>query len=140
MAVTTALLFPWKDTYSVKIGVIDVQHRGLVNYLNELHLAMVEGRGKETLGKILANLIKYTQNHFATEERLLQLHGYPDYTSHKAEHDHLTTKVLGFQTRFQANEVGLTLDVMEFLKDWLSHHILGSDQKYSPFLNAQGVF
>jgi hypothetical protein len=28
---------------------------------------------------------------------------------------------------------------MEFLKNWLSKQILGSDQRYAPFLNAQGV-
>jgi hypothetical protein len=31
------------------------------------------------------------------------------------------------------------IEVMEFLKDWLGKHILGSDKKYGPFLNAQGV-
>jgi hemerythrin len=28
---------------------------------------------------------------------------------------------------------------MEFLKNWLTDHIMGSDQKYKPFLNAKGI-
>jgi hemerythrin len=139
MATTTALLFPWSDTYSVKIGVIDMQHKGLVNYLNELHQGMSEGRGKDVLGKILSQLVKYTQLHFTTEERLMQTHGYPDYLAHKAEHEGLTKTVLDFQHKFESNEVGLTVDVMNFLKDWLTKHIQGSDKKYGPFLNAKGV-
>jgi hemerythrin len=140
VATATTLLFPWKEAYSVKIGVIDMQHKGLVNFLNELHQAMIEGRGKDVLGKILANLIKYTQVHFAAEEKLMQSHGYPGYPLHKPEHDRLTAQVLDFQRKFQSNEIALTIEVMEFLKDWLSKHILGSDKKYGPFLNAQGVF
>ena len=53
----TALLFPWSDTYSVKIGIIDMQHKNLVNILNDLHHAMVSGQGKQSLGKILSDLI-----------------------------------------------------------------------------------
>jgi hemerythrin len=28
---------------------------------------------------------------------------------------------------------------MDFLKDWLCKHILESDKRYGPFLNAKGV-
>ena len=140
MGTATAVLFPWSDAYSVKIGIIDMQHKNLVGYVNELHQAMLEGHGKEKLGKILSNLIKYTHVHFGTEEKLMQSHGYPYYPQHKAEHDHLSATVVAFQDKFQRNEIGLTIEVMEFLKDWLVKHILGSDKKYAPFLNGKGVF
>ncbi|MGD0227655.1 MAG: bacteriohemerythrin [Terriglobia bacterium] len=139
MATATGLLFPWSDTYSVKIGVIDMQHKNLANIINELHQAMVGGQGKQQVVKSLSNLIKYTQIHFKTEENFMVSHQYPDYMNHKTEHDRLTKTVREFQDKFQRNEVGLTIDVMEFLKNWLSKQILGSDQRYAPFLNAQGV-
>jgi hemerythrin-like metal-binding protein len=139
VATTTSLLFPWIDTYSVKIGIIDMQHKNLVNIVNELHEAMRAGHAKEKLGQILSNLIKYTQIHFGTEEKFMVSRGYPEYVQHKAEHDRLTATVLDFQRKFQQNEVGLTVDVMEFLKDWLIKHILGCDKKYAPFLNERGV-
>lgn len=139
MATATAQLFPWTDAYSVKIGIIDTQHKNLVGLMNELHQSMVSGHGKDQLGKILASLIKYTRVHFMTEETLMESHQYPEYTFHKAEHERLTTTVLEFQAKFRRNEAGLTIDVMDFLKNWLSKHILESDQRYAPFLNAQGV-
>ena len=33
----------------------------------------------------------------------------------------------------------MTVEVMNFLKDWLSNHIQTSDKKYGPFLNSKGV-
>jgi len=139
MVAASGVLFTWNDSFSVNIGVIDMQHKKLVSMVNELHQAMVEGSGKEKLGNILSNLINYTRDHFTTEERLMRTHAYPDFLAHKSEHEHLTGTVVDFQRRFQSNEVGLTIEVMEFLKNWLCNHILGSDKKYSPFLNAKGV-
>jgi hemerythrin len=136
---TGTVLFPWNDSYSVNIGTIDVQHKNLVNIVNELHQAMKGGVGRDKLGQILSDLIKYTQEHFATEERLMYGHAYPEFPAHKSEHERLTSTVLGFQRRFLSNEVGLSVDVMEFLENWLIKHILGSDKKYSPFLIAKGV-
>jgi hemerythrin-like metal-binding protein len=139
MITAIAPLIPWSDAFSVKIGIIDMQHKGLVDLINELHQAMVTGTGKAHLGKILSSLIKYTQAHFKAEEGLMQSHQYPDLTNHKAEHDRFTKTVVDFQGKFQRNEIGLTSEVMDFLKDWLMKHIMGVDKKYSPFLNAKGV-
>jgi hemerythrin-like metal-binding protein len=139
MATATVLLFPWSNTYSVHIGIIDMQHKNLVNIVNDLHQAMVAGYGKQKLGKILSHLVEYTQGHFKTEEHFMESQNYPEYAVHKAEHDHLTKTVLDFQDKFQKNEIGLTVEVMDFLKNWLGQHILGSDKKYAPFLNAHGV-
>jgi len=139
MPAVSTELFRWDAKYSVNIGILDTQHKNLVRMVNELHEAMGVGSSREKLGQILAGLVKYTQAHFATEERLMQLHGYPDFLTHKSEHEHLTRTVMDFERRFLSNEVGLSVEVMEFLRDWLVKHILGSDKKYSPFLNAKGV-
>ena len=139
MAVAGCVLFTWEDSFSVNIGVIDMQHKKLVSMVNDLHQAMMEGSGKDKLGSILSNLVGYTRGHFTTEERLMRTHAYPDFLAHKSEHEHLTRTVMDFQRRFLSNEVGLSVEVMEFLRDWLVKHILGSDKKYSPFLIAKGV-
>jgi hemerythrin len=69
----------------------------------------------------------------------MESHHYPELNHHKSEHMILTTVVLTFQSKFQRNEVGLTIDVMDFLKNWLCKHIMESDKKYAPRLNSQGL-
>ncbi len=132
-------LMPWKDEYSVKIKHIDDQHKGLVKLVNELHVAMLSGHAKDSLASILSQLISYTRAHFITEEVLLQAQGYPELAAHKAEHESLTAKVLQFQKEFVAGKAMLSMEILEFLKNWLKNHIMGTDKRYSPFMNAKGV-
>jgi len=139
MSIAATVLFPWSDEYNVNIGIIDTQHKNLVNIINELHQAMITGKAKQDLGNILSNLVKYTRVHFNTEETIMKSHQYPDYPAHKSLHEQLTKTVLDFQAKFQKNEVGLTIEVMDFLKGWLGKHILGTDKRYTEFLNSKGV-
>ena len=129
----------WQDSWLVGVQVVDSQHKQLVALLNQLHEAMGKGQGRQVAGNILASLIEYTKAHFAAEERLLQINGYPDFVAHKLEHERLTTKVIQFQKDWDAGQVTLSLDIMQFLSDWLRSHILGVDKKYVPFLHSKGV-
>ena len=131
--------FAWNEKYSVHIREIDEQHKKLVALINELFEAMKAGQGQEILGKVIAGLITYTKSHFATEERLMRDHGYAEYLVHKQIHDSLTKKVMDLNNQYQAGQAALTVQVTNFLKDWLINHILGTDKKYSAFLNSKGI-
>ena len=132
-------MFEWKPQYSVNIGSIDGQHQNLFRIAEELYAAMSAGRGKAALSRILDRLVQYTVTHFAHEERLLPIHGYPDLAAHQAQHQALTKQVLTFQADFDAGRTALTVQVLHFLKDWLQQHIATSDQKYAPYLIEKAV-
>jgi hemerythrin len=82
----TQPIFPWLGKYSVGI---DAQHQGLVRLINDLHAAMAAGHGRDPVGKILDELVRYTQSHpRATspfEENLLQ-RGYSKLAARQAIH------------------------------------------------------
>ena len=132
-------LMVWSDQFSIGIQSVDDQHKKLVEYVNELHDAMMSGKSDDVLGPILNNLIDYTANHFAFEEKLFCEHNYPDTTAHTAEHKALAEKVIAFNEDFKRGDASISLGIMSFLKDWLMNHILKSDKKYSPFLIEKGV-
>lgn len=133
-------LMEWNDKLSVGIQQFDNEHKRLVAMLNELFDAAQGGHGKEVLGKILDGLITYTATHFANEERYMKEHKYADYAAHKAEHDALAKQVLDVQARYKAGaSAALSMEVMNFLKNWLGKHIQGTDKKYGPFLNDKGI-
>jgi len=132
-------MFEWNQQYSVGISSIDGQHQNLFAIARELYAAMSAGQGKQALGRILDRLVQYTSVHFAHEERLMQQHKYPDFAIHKLEHDKLTKQVLAFQADYTAGRVAMTIQILEFLKEWLDHHIKGSDAAYGPYLKAKAV-
>ncbi|MCC6408567.1 MAG: bacteriohemerythrin [Planctomycetes bacterium] len=132
-------LMTWTDKYATGIASIDNQHKKLIEMLNNLQDAMLAGQGNEAIAKILDGLVQYTVTHFAHEEKLFATHGYAEAASHKAEHDKLAKQVLEFQAQIKAGKTKLSAAVMNFLRDWLNNHILGTDKKYAPFLKGKGA-
>ncbi|MCL6622622.1 MAG: bacteriohemerythrin [Syntrophobacterales bacterium] len=132
-------LTAWKETYSVNIRELDEQHRRLLGLVEQLRTAMRQGRGKEELRRIFDGLVAYTATHFACEERLMEAHGFPEYEEHQRIHAAMTRKVLDLQRQFHCGRLGLSLEVLKFLEEWVEKHILGTDKKYGPFLNQRGV-
>jgi|APMed6443717190_1056831.scaffolds.fasta_scaffold84736_1 hemerythrin len=133
-------IMQWNKTFETNIKKIDEQHQGLVNILNALHDSMLKGDSNSEMGKLLEKLVNYTVIHFKTEEELFDKHGFPETTKHKAEHNDLTGKASKLLKDHKAGATVVSADLMYFLKDWLKNHILGSDKKYGPFLNAKGVY
>jgi len=130
----------WKDNLSVGVKQLDEDHKNLVGMINELHEAMRAGKGAATLDKILGGLVEYTKTHFAREEEFFKKTGYPQAASHRQEHEALTQRVTEVQNKHKAGTNGsLSIEVLDFLKDWLVKHIQGSDQSYGPFLNSKGI-
>ena len=48
---------------------------------------------------------------------------------HKAEHDGFVADIAAFQQKFEAGSATLSVEVMHFLRDWLSRHIMQTDKK-----------
>ena len=119
----------WNDNMSVGNPAIDRDHKMLVQYVNEMHAAMATGKGKDLLGVILGKLVKYTQEHFGREEIIWKAGHYVDFNKHKQQHVDLLHTVADFKKKFDSGSVALTLDVMNFLRDWLTNHILKSDKE-----------
>ena len=132
-------LIKWDDSFSVKVAEIDRQHQKLISMINELNDAMKQGKGKDILGKIVNGLISYTATHFKTEENYFERFGYPDADQHKKEHIAFVQKVSDFKNGFEKGKLSLSIEVMNFLSDWLQNHIKGTDKKYSQFFNGKGL-
>ena len=130
-------LITWNDSFSVGSEEIDSQHRNLVGMLNGLHEAMSRGRGRDIMVATITNLVAYTRTHFRTEEDLFKHVGYPHTAAHVKEHQAFTGKITDFRDRFSAGKAALSVEVMNFLSDWLKNHIMGSDKQYVPFITVR---
>lgn len=130
-------LLPWSTKLETAIEEIDIQHKELVRMVNLLHKSMRLQKGSKEVGGILNDLAEYTVFHFGFEEGLFQQSDYPEYESHKKTHEELVAKVVAFQTDFDSGKATITMDLMDFLTDWLKNHIMKTDMEYAPFLKKK---
>lgn len=132
-------LMTWSDAMSVGIKEIDNQHRQLIDIINSLAEAMRNRKSNEEMGRILGELSRYTLNHFSLEERYFRQFGYPDTAAHVEQHKAFIAKVGGFQSDFASGKLAISIEIMNFLSDWLVKHIKGTDKLYAPFLKEKGL-
>jgi len=131
--------FRWTEMYKVNIEVLDRQHQGLFDTVNELNSALASGDGEAVTAPILRKLVEYAQTHFTTEEALMRKYNFCGLVAHKTEHDEFVEKVGRFLREHKEGKAGVPVALLMFLQSWLREHILVTDKAYSSFLNARGV-
>ncbi|MCX7984318.1 MAG: bacteriohemerythrin [Bacteroidetes bacterium] len=132
-------LVQWNSELSVGIPSIDSQHKKLVELVNTMHEAMLTGKGKDIVAKILSELITYTKTHFKHEEDYMERTAYPQTAVHALQHAQLTKKVLDLQSKVESGTVTITMEVMNFLKSWLQDHIMKMDKAYEQHFKQHGL-
>jgi hemerythrin-like metal-binding protein len=132
-------LIAWNETMSMGIEIIDRQHRGLVELANALHEAILNKAPDGQRQAIFEELIRHTREHFAFEEALFAEHGYPELEEHQQEHVRLIEQIEEFKRQAAAGDLVSGVESMQFIKKWVSAHILESDKQYSGYMISRGV-
>jgi hemerythrin len=120
----------WTSDLDTGIEAIDQQHRKIVDYINELEVAILKKDSAAT-GRVLDGLEEYCRLQFAFEEELQVKAGYKHAASHKMVHDVFTKRMAKYRERHKAGEdiAGL---LHEALSTWLLLHIKREDKNFVP--------
>jgi hemerythrin len=130
----------WNDRISVGVEAVDADHKKMMGMINDLYDAILAGCGRQKLSSLLDHLVDYTRYHFAREEELFARTGYPDAAAHKREHEQMAAWMKTAWHRYHNSSAEApSFEVMNYLKDWLLDHILGSDQKFAPHMKAHHI-
>lgn len=126
-------LIHWTEALSVKVSSMDNDHRVLIDLINQL--ASAEKIGNRRIAEsVLDELINYTIDHFNREEQFLQEVGYPfdELITHKLQHASFTETIQDIRWQYlHGFRPKINREVLLFLRDWLSKHILVEDMKYA---------
>lgn len=126
----------WSENMSVENLTIDQQHQQLITMVNAVYDAMHSGKGEHIVAETVAQLAQYTRTHFAHEERYMQQIGYPELGQHQQIHRNLIARVKDIQDTLASGRHFSSVTLGNFLKDWLTKHIMNHDQKYAAFATA----
>ncbi len=120
----------WCDDFSVNVPEMDAQHQKLVRLVNQLYSAMKNKKSADKVGEIIDELAKYTVEHFGSEEEYMAKVNFPGLEKHKVVHQQFVKKVSEFEQEYMDGKVTLSIEIIEFLRDWLLNHIGKMDKQY----------
>jgi len=126
----------WHDSLAIGVKEIDQHHRHLVGLLNAAFCALQSGDYRQSFPGLLEELQQYAQYHFGFEEQGMQKYRYPDYLSHKEEHDRFAARVSDLRQEYDGRAVdeALFMETVSFLTQWLMQHIRKTDAAFGHYL------
>lgn len=134
-----AELIPWSDRLSVGNPDMDEQHKQLIKLINVLSAAKLQSKDAEYIEKILNELLNYANYHFVAEEALLTRNGCPHVNDHKREHEEFRSWMARSRLRLgdPKSKREVSSQLLNYLKNWLTSHILTSDKKNVYYLRKK---
>lgn len=132
-------LMEFTDKMKCGVDEIDHQHGALIDIINALYDVGLGRTDTNELGEIFGSLTAYFEEHLDYEEKLLAAEGYPDLARHIREHAALRKRIASYKGQMGAGrDRVVALDLLHYIKQWLSSHIMGSDKQACLFLNGKG--
>lgn len=128
----------WDDSFSTNVAEIDEQHKKLFEMINVFYETQ-SADNHLALGHLMGSLIDYTKFHFSTEEKYFDRFHYGAAEEHKKIHQQFIDKVGDAKRRYDDGGFVISLEITNYLKDWLVAHIKGTDRLYSVFFNQNGL-
>lgn len=129
----------WSDHLRTGIGQLDDGHKELIDLYNRIVWLCGHDPSRSDLCERIRSFVNYGRHHFRQEEEyMIELH-YPDYVSHKLEHDRLLQDAedfienLGGSLQLSEGEA-----ILKYFRHWLLRHIATDDKKLKDFSVAFG--
>ncbi len=118
----------WSEDMSIGVPLLDSDHKALIGFISYLQHCVESDDEKLVICNILDGLITYIGFHFAREESVMKACGYSGIEMHKKEHAAFAQQIPDFRVRYaRESDSSMILELLEFLKNWLDHHILVED-------------
>ena len=119
----------------IGVAEIDNEHSVQIQLLREVESA-VSSLDRDTALAVMKRLDDYTDAHFASEQILMRLHAYPNYSSHEAEHGQLLGEFRRMHTRLAFDDRADLAASLAGLRRWLLTHIQTADRAFAEFVRS----
>lgn len=125
-------MYVFKDEFRTGINSIDEEHQKLFEIADKAYETLMDAfipDKYDYIVEILNELTDYATTHFEHEEEYMMSIRYKKLISHKAEHEEFIEKISGYDlSEIDEQQKDVILELLDFLNDWLIHHILENDK------------
>lgn len=131
--------FTWTEQLSVGNGVIDSDHKDLINQVNGL-IHAIETRNRSDMAQVFKHLEHRLCLHFANEEKIARAVNF-DYSYHELAQQYGLNELRFLRSLLSSKKCLWFDDAIEhftfFLKGWMiDYHINSLDMRMKPVLQA----
>lgn len=130
----------WCDDYNVNVEEIDIQHRKILELVNNLHSSVEACIDKNDLKDLLVELVEFTRMHFSTEEQLMEKYDHPEREEHLSEHRILLQHMTDLVAVVSRGKYPTFYSDYDVSTDWAMVHISEFDKGLGAFLNSKDVY
>lgn len=122
-------LLKWKPAYSLAIPSVDLEHREMINLINECYEQLGENRDPGAIEEFLGEIYSQISAHFALEELAMRKAGFAEYADHKADHERLLDEIRDLMDVFYDDADEGTRQLQVRLADWFGRHFSTFDSR-----------
>lgn len=133
-----ALHLAWQEAYECGEPTIDREHRELFELSNAMIDAFMSSGGDPArAAPAYDRLLEHITQHFASEESLLERHGYAGLEAHRRAHAGLLSRARELRNSVVSGGAGLG-GLVEFLAgDVVARHLFKADRDFFPLFNTK---
>ncbi len=128
--------FEWTDDYRIDGGIIDAQHKRLLQLADQA--CSLSGRSDEFLEieKLVNQLYEYIGFHFHREEKLMKEACFPAYEQHARAHASIIRR-LNELLKSCTNLEQFVSKLSDAVEKWVLGHVMGKDKKFAAYISSR---
>jgi hemerythrin len=132
----------WDEKFAVNVKEIDDQHKTFIELINKMFEGLEGEHIQPIVDNTLTELPAFARDHFAVEEKYCELCDYAGSDELINEHKILKLKLDELlKERETADDIyAYYFELLHYLTDWLSDHMITIDVKMGPILNSHGYY
>ena len=123
----------WDKCFVLGIPIIDRQHDNLLRICNNLHWTCL--KGQETINgsfvRTAHEALDHLKHHFSTEEKMMKILSFSEFSAHKKEHDNFIIEILNCFEQIESGEQFAPNLFARLVKDWLLSHFTSYDRAFA---------
>lgn len=124
----------WREEYVIDNGVIDEEHKRLLDMANDVFALIDPEAQKAELIALVKALYCYMESHFEHEETLMQEAEFPQFATHAEKHRRIIAE-MNQALRVQKDLNQYAAQLRHLMVDWVVQHIIDEDRKVAPYLD-----
>lgn len=122
-------LIEWRDEFSVGVASVDLEHRELIDLINDLHAMIGDNASADDVVSMLGEIFAQISAHFALEEKYMRDTRYPLLDEHKGDHENLLDELRDMMELVDVDGNYNERVLSENLQRWFTEHFRTHDAK-----------